>query len=229
MLKFAPGLPIAALVLLLGCTPVEPAPSSTVSPSSSTPISSPAEADPLADTLIIPGERVGPITRNTSYQDLVEQFGAERLQDEAVDVGEGTTAPGTQVNLGPDRSFQVIWADENRAQPLEVRNLGAAWKTPEGIGMGTSLVELETHLGEFQLYGFGWDYGGTLSWEGTQLEKYDGLLLLRLSPEAATAETFPDRYKTVLGDGLFPSSHAAMKALNPNVKETIVWLEPLTP
>ncbi len=231
MFKSATGLSLAMLVLLLGCTRINPGTTSVASPAPATPPSDTAEAqsDLLADTLIVPGERVGPITRNTSRQDLVEQFGEARLSDEAVHIGEGMTQPGTAIDLGPGRSLKVVWTDPSRTQPAEVRNLGPDWRTSQGIGIGTSLTELETQLGEFQLYGFGWDYGGTILLEGTQLAQYEGLLFLRLRPESDATEQSPDAYTNVLGDGLFSSSNPHMQVLAPTIYEAVVLLSPNTP
>ena len=112
-----------------------------------------AQTTELKDTLVIPGERVGPITKNTSRQELAKLFGASRLQDKTVFGAEGMGKfPATRVNLGQQRSFTVVWADEKRTKPDIIRDFGSAWKIPEGIGVGTSLAELRKQLGEFKLY-----------------------------------------------------------------------------
>jgi hypothetical protein len=51
----------------------------------------------LPDTMIVPGDRVGPITRDTSRDRLVELFGEAALTDTEVAVGEGFTESGTVV------------------------------------------------------------------------------------------------------------------------------------
>ena len=232
MLKSTIKLSLATLVLLLGCSRVDPAPQSVASPA---PNNQPPKtavtpaSDLLPDTLIVPGERVGPITRTTTRKDLVEQFGEALLADEAVPVGEGMTQPGTAIDLGPERSLKVVWTDSSYTQPAEVRDLGPVWRTEQGIGVGISLADLETQLGEFQLYGFGWDYEGTVLLEGTQLSQYQGLLFLRLRPESDAAKRFPDDYTKVLGDGLFSSSNPHIQVLAPTVYEAVVLLEVETP
>ena len=238
MLKLANRLCLVFALLLLGCTQREtPAPrSETVDPSpaaveetaaekTSTDAQLPAS---LPDAQAIPGERVGPITAETTYEDLVARFGEDRLQTEDVHVGEGFTQPGTRVDLGDKYSFSILWRDRDRTAIEEVRNFGTAWKTPEGIGIGTSFSELQEILGPFQLYGFAWDYEGTLSLKDTQLTQYDSLLFLRARPEESTVEQLPNDYQAVMGDGRFPSTNPHMEALSPRIYEMIVRFPPFT-
>ena len=95
MLRLDRNLALATLSLGLGltaiiqvaqaCMPPElPAQSST---SSSNTLSK--SVNPLKNTLVVPGERVGPVTRTTTYQDLVKLFGKSRLSDRVVYGPEG--------------------------------------------------------------------------------------------------------------------------------------------
>lgn len=203
-------------------------PSATDRPISSNPTVAPASPSPAthADFVILPGARVGTVTNKTTFSDLVTQFGTDQLTNQAYNVGEGERVPATRVNLGETESFTILWQDENRTQAVAVTELGTAWKTPEGIGIGMSLKELEAKLGEFQLYGFGWDYSGTVLLQGTNLADYQGLLILRLSPDRTTVETQPQLYQSVSGDTPFSSSNPAIQALNPTINRIIVKLSP---
>jgi len=227
--RFVRSIPILTLALLLGYSSTNlatPAPTSPVDKASPTsePTTKLTKFQTLSDTVVIPGERVGPVTRNTTRQDLVKQFGQNRLQDRAVSIGEGFTEPGTRVNPGVDRSFTVVWTDTSRTRPKEIRNLGPAWRTPEGIGVGTSLAQLQQTLGSFKFYGFGWDYSGTVLLEGTKLAKYKNALILRLRTAPGVAEKFPDDLRAVEGDGLFSSTNPHLRSLKPQVGEMIVRL-----
>jgi hypothetical protein len=219
--------PIATLVLLLGCSNVNSANEST-NASPSTPATTTATPTAtLSETLIVPGERVGPVTPNTTRQDLAELFGEANLTDEEVNIGEGFTEPATRVKLEPEKSFSVVWADTNRTQPVEVRNLGREWQTPQGIGVGTPLSQLQETLGEFQLYGFAWDYGGTVVLEGTELAQYEDSLILRLQTAPNAAEKSPDDFQAVAGDDTFSSTNPHLQALDVEVGEIIVRLVPM--
>lgn len=238
MHKTAAKLSILVLALILGSTgcrprtdtaspPETPAPTPEITASPATipdTPDSPDTPDLLSDTTILPGERVGPITQTTTRDALVKQFGEDRLTDESVDVGEGFTEPSTRVDLGADLSFTVVWVDETQTQPREVRNLGSAWKVPQDIGIGTSFAELQDKLGQFELYGLGWDYGGTIDLANTPLEKYEGLLILRLQPSPSAIKQAQSDYESVLGDSLYPSSDPHFQTLDLTINEIIVDL-----
>ncbi|NEP01771.1 MAG: hypothetical protein F6K58_24570 [Symploca sp. SIO2E9] len=231
MFKPTKSLSILTFLLLMGCSNPD---SVTKSTTYSTNISAPtptttAEAtnsETLPDTIVIPGERVGSVTSNTSRQQLTKLFGEEHLTDEQVHMGEGFTQPGTRVNLDPERSFTIVWADSNRLQVQEVRNLGSDWQTPQGIRVGTTLAQLQEQLGSFEIYGFAWDYGGTVLLQGSKLAEYEQLLILRLQTAPDAAQKSPQDYQAVLGDGTFSSSNPHMGRLNLKVGEIIVQLAP---
>ncbi|MEH1924921.1 hypothetical protein [Nostoc sp.] len=179
------------------------------------------------DILIVPGERVGPITRTTTKQDLVKLFGASRLVDKTISGAEGIGSfAATQLNLNQGRSLLVVWSDNTRTKPLDVRNLGSAWKTREGIGVGTPLSELRKKLGNFKLYGLEWDYGGTILLDSSKLSSYQGKLILRVDAAPNASEKFPNDYQAVLGDSTFSSTNPHWKPLEIRLAEIIVVLNP---
>ncbi|MEH1941294.1 MAG: hypothetical protein V7L01_13895 [Nostoc sp.] len=177
------------------------------------------------DILIVPGERVGPITRKTTKRDLVKLFGASHLVDKTISGAEGIGSfAATQVNLNQGRSLLVVWSDNTRTKPLDVRNLGSAWKTREGIGVGTPLSELRKKLGDFKLYGLEWDYGGTILLDSSKLSRYQGKLILRVDTAPNASEKFPNDYQSVSGDSTFSSSNPHWKPLGIKLAEIIVVL-----
>lgn len=179
------------------------------------------------DILIVPGERVGPITRTTTKQDLVKLFGASHLVDKTISGAEGIGSfAATQVNLNQGRSLLIVWSDNTRTKPLDVRNLGSAWKTREGIGVGTPLSELRKKLGNFKVYGLGWDYGGTILLDSSKLSRYQGKLILRVDAAPNASEKFPNDYQSVSGDSTFSSTNPHWKPLGIRLTEIIVVLNP---
>jgi hypothetical protein len=181
-----------------------------------------AACTPKHDWIIEPGVRVGPITASTSAEDLRKAFGASAVVDKDIDIGEGTTEPGTDIyETIPGKRLAVLWKDPaTRKNPSRVivcyqlMQGDCMWRTSSGIGINTSLKDLERLNGRpFKLMGFGWDYSGTVSsWEGGTLAK---ALLLRLMPDEAGANS--EEYRTVLGESEFLSSDPAMQKLNPKV------------
>jgi hypothetical protein len=146
------------------------------------------------------------------------------LADVAVPAGEGTTEPGTRVDLGPEQSFSVVWVDDTQTRPWLVKDFGSAWRTPEGIGLGITFAELQAVLGPFSFYGFGWDYGGTVVLADTTLAGDDGLLIIRLQPDidGNTAPSGP--LQAVMGDRTFSSETVNLTNLGVTVGEMIVYL-----
>jgi hypothetical protein len=234
MSKFINNLPIAVLVLLLGCSNTELASNHAVSSTDSsgaTPVqvAQATKPDSLSDTTVIPGERVGPVTRKTTRQDLVKLFGEARLTDQDVAMGEGFTEPGTRVDLGSERSFSVVWSDASRTKAVAVRNFGTAWRTPQGIGVGTPFAQLQQKLGEFEFYGFAWDYGGTVVSSGTLLAQYKDMLILRLQTAPDAPQKSPEDFKAVVGERKFSSTNPHLRSLDIQVGEMIVQLAPSNP
>ncbi|MEH2438752.1 hypothetical protein [Nostoc sp.] len=186
-----------------------------------------AKSQTLTDTLIVPGERVGPITRTTTKKDLVKFFGASHLVDKTISGAEGIGSfAATQLNLNQGRSLLVVWSDNTRTKPLDIRNLGSAWKTREGIGIGTPLSELRKKLGNFKLYGLAWDYGGTILLDSSKLARYQGKVILRVDAAPNAYEKFANDYQAVSGDSTFSSSDRHWKPLGIRLAEIIVVLNP---
>jgi hypothetical protein len=180
------------------------------------------------DHTIIPGERVGPVTPDTSREELAQLYGENNLKDQSIHMGEGFTEPGTLVDLGPEQRFAIVWLDETQTEPLLAKDFGTAWQTPEGLGVGVSYATVQSVLGNFQLYGFEWDYEGSLVLEGSNLDKYYGDLLLRVRPSRESVEAHPKEYEAVLGDALFAGDDPNLEPLDIQVYEMTVYLNPLT-
>ena len=195
-----------------------------------------------SDFLIVPGERVGPITAATSEAMLEMYFGRDSIQRVDVQMGEGFTEPGTAVF--PDdasRRIEVLWRDDSRASPKTILLTGdsSLWRTAEGISLGSTLKEIERLNGfPFRLAGFAWDYGGTIldcdrgrlallgcvDPDNPRAQSRGRQIVIRLSPDIE-ARRLPE-YRQVIGDRDFSSGHPAMQALNPGVYAMIVSLGP---
>jgi hypothetical protein len=230
--KFAYSSLLPVLLILVACGGSR-TPDQRAEPIASEPLPEIATTDlanaevGLSDTVVVPGKRVGPVTPTTSREDLVRLFGEDQLKDEEVNVGEGFTEPGTVVDLGEDRRFTLVWTDDTRSKPLMAKDFGPAWQTPEGLGMGTSMAELKQKLGAFELFGFGWDYGGSIVLEDTPLDEYHGELFLRVRPTQAAIAQHRAAYEALLGDGTFDSNDPHMEPLEPFVYDMTVYLNPL--
>ena len=179
---------------------------------------------PVNDTLIIPGKRIGLITADTTRADLVQIHGESNLKDETILQAEGTVSvPATKVNSGTPSALTIFWKDEARNKIQYIRGFGGQWKTPEGIGIETSLSALREILGEFKLTGFGWDYGGLVNLKGTKLSEYQGKLSLTLDPAGENAYgKYPKQYAAVSGDIELSSTNPNLEPLDVRVYQITV-------
>jgi hypothetical protein len=187
------------------------------------------EPAPVPQWVFEPGVTFGPLDVSSSESDLAAAYGAGAVRAADVPLGEGETAPGTEVFADdPLRRFQVTWRDTlARRNPDRVMLYGdtTLWQSAGGVTLGTSLARLEEiNGGPFTLLGFGWDYGGTVSsWDGGALAPFEGVAFVGLAPpEAALGDS---AYQSVLGDRPFPSSSPAMQALAPRVRRIVVRIQ----
>ncbi len=246
MISVQKGIAVAVLALTLGCSDnntvnsvpqetqaatqpsnpvtIEEQNTGTQTNSSQLPVAvDNSNSDSVNDTLIIPGKRVGSVTSETTRADLVKIYGESNLKDETILQAEGTiSVAATKVNPGTPGTLTVFWKDETRKDILYIRSFGSQWKTPEGIGVGTSLKELRQQLGEFQLSGFGWDYGGLVNLQGTKLSEYQGKLSLRLDADQKAPGKYSKQYGAVSGDRQLSSTNPNLEPLDVRVSQITV-------
>ena len=193
------------------------------------------------DFLIVPGERVGPVTRTTSEADLITRLGASVVTAGDTLYGpEGEEFLGTTLYKGTADALEVIYADTQRTKPKTITIMPQTgneagnptptrWRTTNGLGIGTTLNELEKRNGKpFQVWGFDWDYGGTVSnWQGGKLTQSgkQAFMSLMLGPTSTQRSAQAKSYATLLGDTEFLSSLPAMQKLNPFVRKIQLTFE----
>ncbi|MBX7174157.1 MAG: hypothetical protein K1X72_24505 [Pyrinomonadaceae bacterium] len=179
---------------------------------------------------IVPGVKFGEITSRTSEADLKKIYGSKNVKRDEIGLGEGETMPGTVVFPNDEKKrFSIVWKNEKtRNSPDFIQFFGekSPWKINNGVGIGTTLKELEKLNGKpFELAGFQWDYSGTVySWKSGKLAKLFGndgnkvSLMLNPDYEKAPAKDLD----AMVGDGGFSSSHKSMQRLNPRVSYIII-------
>lgn len=157
---------------------------------------------------------VGHIRGTTSVESLVRAYGAAAVQPGAISIGEGYCIAGARVFPDTPMEIEVGWVDSTGSRPAFVRisQREGPWRTPAGVAVGTPLARLEQIRGGPLVFsGFGWDYGGSLSWsEG------HGELGLALTPdrEGLTALQSTDpRVDELFGDRPVSSDHPLVPGL----------------
>jgi hypothetical protein len=114
------------------------------------------------DWLIVPGQRVGPVTARSTEADLRAAFGGAAVVRATIQIDQTTAVPGLEIYRGrPDESVAVVWPRQQRGLwwPLLVipcyRSISAdcRWRTASGVRVGATVTELEEMNGKpFRLY-----------------------------------------------------------------------------
>lgn len=178
-------------------------------------LASPALALDAGDRTLEQG-RVGAIVKGaTQPADLARIYGAGNVVAGQIHLAEGENRPGAHIYRGTDNALQVLFTADGKGIEL-IRIAGKAWKTKEGIRIGTTLAELERiNGGPFKFLGFRWDNGGFVL-AGGKLPKG---VSLALSP---TRNRETRQARQVDGDMEFSSRHPALK--NMGVVVSAMWV-----
>lgn len=174
-------------------------------------------------TLIIPGKRIGPITQKTTYQNLIDRFGEDRLMDGDWGGAEGeVTLPSTTIRILGVESFTIVWKNKQRNAPLQVFTTNSAWKTVEGIHVGMTFPELQKIISEFQISGIGWDYGNQVVINQNRWKTHFNRLSISIALSALACESFPKDCEAVSGETYISSLSSHWKNLKPRVDKIFI-------
>jgi Bacterial SH3 domain len=193
------------------------------------PVPKPANPDAKTDAfLIVPGQSVGKITKQTDRPGLVTIFGAANVEDFIEQGPEGIgEAPATRVKIGGKQSLRVIWKDDTRKQIASIAIYDARWHLADGLAVDMTVAALQERFGKFEFYGFGWDYGGTvISENNPKLDKYrksTGVNFM-LGVPSGRCQQFQADCRSVSGDSTFGSDNPRLKSLMPRIEVLYVRL-----
>jgi hypothetical protein len=182
------------------------------------------------DWLIVPGQRVGPITAATTRADLDTLFGKDNVRDGSLHGSEVPEAATIVLGNDTSASLAVTW-DRERPSTIHIcfgtQTGPCRWRTASGVRIGLPLRELEKINGKsFQLSGYGSeDEGSVTSWRHGMLEEDPtvcGHLVVRLTPEAELdgrplSKEESGLLKQLQGEKPFSSSYLPLVELNPIV------------
>lgn len=151
----------------------------------------------------IPYQQVGTIKANDTEADLINKLGQDNVTREMLGREYGETIPGTIIYEGQPNQLFIEWRDGRAYEVIEkirIEKENAEWQTAQGIKIGTTLEELKAiNGGEFEFFGFEWDYAGKVnSWRNGKISEGITVYLTADNPKAI----FPE----MLGDTLFTSS-----------------------
>jgi hypothetical protein len=178
------------------------------------------------DWLIVPGQRVGPVTRATTRAELDSLFGTENVHDGSFQGGDVPEAATVVMTSDSSAALAITWDREHPATIhicFETQAGPCRWRTASGIRIGLPIRELEKLNGKgFQVSGFAQDQGRVFSWRKGALEEDPaacGHLVVRLSPEAEAAGGELNKGESALlkqlqGDKPYASSYLPLLELN---------------
>ena len=166
--------------------------------------------------LIVPGERFGAITKESTKESLTAHFGADKVREESIYLVEGTEAPGLAIFPDDDPTrVEVTFGAKGTVEVVQISGEGSLWATEDGITLGSQVSDLERVNGAaFELTGFGWDYGGNVSdWKGGKLQGLN--LNLQTEMEGLSEE----EAASISGDQVVKSDSETLKKANPTVRK----------
>lgn len=182
------------------------------------------------DWLIVPGQRVGPITAAMTHADLDSLFGKDNVRDQDINIGDLQVAATAVYGNDPSAALAVTW-DKERPSTIYICFGAQAgpckWRTATGVRIGLPWRELEKLNGKsFEWTGDGADGQGTVtSWRHGMLEDDPaacGHLELRLTPSAilenrALSKHQSSLLKQVVVGKPYSSGNSLMYELDPVV------------
>ncbi|MCM4155188.1 hypothetical protein [Gramella sp. AN32] len=128
---------------------------------------------------------------NLNSEEIKSIYADANIQEASEMFEEGTTQRPYSI-LYPDteNELMLIWKNKEKDQIYEIRTKGnGKWASNTGIKVGDSYQTLVEKNGkDISFYGFGWDYGGAVLWNGGKLEN-SGLRVF-LQPEATPPSKF---------------------------------------
>ncbi len=196
-----------------------------------------------AEWQVVPDVRVGPVTRTSTEISLIASLGKDAIKQDIV-LDDGETQPALVIYKGdPTRQLEVVWNRDVPAHPAFVEICRGflpspppcRWRTAEGVGLGTTLRELERlNRNPFIMVCGSTDEGGTvMSFEGGALSSFihksepepwnsHGLILQLVPRLDEKGEDIPklgdeERAQVYGTDKDLPSSNPVLQKINPYV------------
>lgn len=190
-------------------------------------VEAPASINETMEWVCEPGNRVGPINWQTTYEDLVYHFGQVNVSDAKIPTGDGQFEKGTQIFGGdPGRQLVIQWAIY-KIKPKAIVVTGSKWRTRSGYGPGVSLTKMLALNGAaISFAGFEWEHAGFVTnWQGGNFSETDTLREDVLVYFAANSPYLPDDYEKLVGDVEYSSDMPEAEKVNIKVASMTVYIK----
>lgn len=196
----------------------------TTNPNARTRSADPAPVEnPAQSRLFIPGRAVGPITVNTTEQEIMGIYGPTNVTRGVIELPEKKDACTIVMGGTPDE-IRITWKDEASTKVKAVYFLqpNSRWFSRDGLSVGISLSELtKVNKSPIRFYGFDWNYGGTVSsWKTGKMRPYDKFFYVVLEPSVKGPAI-----KDFKGNKEIDSNTKGLENLGIYVKRIVVYLD----
>lgn len=185
--------------------------------------SAPAIA-PEDQRIIVPGKRVGPITKSTSQEKLLEIYGGTQVGLSTITTPEGDL-PCTVIFPGEPSELRITWDDEARTKikAVYIDKRESTWFTEDGLGVGLPMSDIiKANRAPVAFYGFGWAYGGVVeSWKKGSLSRFSKGFYAVFAPDPQVKE-IPSSFQ---GERILSSNEAGVDRLGLYLSRLVVYLD----
>jgi len=167
---------------------------------------------------LISCEGIGKVKFSMTYADLEKAFGKDKLLTDTVLAGtpmmddERSSEDRIYTTItAPEGKIYITWAEGKEAKKIEKISITIGdkpkYKFADGIGIGSTLAELKkANQQDFEFYGFGWEYGGTIINETAKGKFFEQNPCFTGS--LGTKDGNYDKVQNLMGDGKFKTSAA---------------------
>lgn len=164
----------------------------------------------LDSTFHLDCKHIGEINFEDNPKSLVNKFKAEQISTDSLFLEGMFQEVITIIDLGKPTEIKIRWNENNQIKIIEIEHPQSPYRFSNGLKIGSTLKDLVTiNKKEISFYGFGWDYGGTISGfnNGTIQEDLPcfGGVLTRKSNEQSD-------FKKLSGDRIFKSDSPDVNA-----------------
>lgn len=169
----------------------------------------------IAESKEITCTHVGPLALKMTYAEMEEVVGKENIEMDSIYLEGEFQGLATKLWKDTPKEMQIIWAEDQPPfsviSSVRISHPESTYHLPNHISIGSTMPELiEANGGKpFGFYGFGWDYGGTLtSWKGGTMDSDYFCIGGNLSLDT---DVYGEETDGIMGDMEITSEHPALK------------------
>ena len=173
------------------------------------------------DPTLISCEGIGKVKFSMSYSDLEQTFGKDKIKSDTLLTNTSITGDGKigySINTvidAPEGKIRVVWEEGKKAKSIEQLSIDygtkSLYKFASGVGIGAKPEEIfkANNNVDFEFYGLGWDFGGTIVHEKAEGDFFKNSPCFR--GYFGTKDGSYTKTMNLLGDRKFKASKVSKK------------------